>query len=310
MARSLGVADLLRESASKAKEDYVNAFAAGLAYQGLFATFLLLLFLLSLLGVFHATDLVNQLVNRVSLWMPAEVSKLLNDQINELETQRANNAFTVGAILSVLAALWGISGAFRYAMQALNIMYKVEERRPPWKLHLTALALSLVVAVLMITAAVLVVFGPSIGGRVAEAIGVGAVFRWTWNILQWPLLVNLVLLAFALVYYYAPDVKQKFRYITPGSLIGVLLWLMFSLLFLVFVNTFGGYHRVYGALAGVAIHMLYMYGFSYILLFGAEINQVVEAHTAGGKKPGERVPREDLPPHRRRRPWHAYRRSS
>lgn len=296
IARGLPLTDFLSQTFRQAGEDYLGAFAAGLAYRGLFATFLFLLFLLSLLGIFHASDVVSTLLDRVSLAMPGAVRTIIRDQTVSLTQLSAHKAFTLGAIISILAALWGISGAFRYAMQAMNVMYKVVDHRPLWKQYLISVLLSLAVAALMISAAVLVVFGASIGGKIADIVGLGSIFQWTWNVLQWPILVCCVLLAFALVYYYAPDVKQQFRFITPGSVIGVGLWLTFSLLFLFFVNSFGVYNRVYGALAGVAIHMLYMYYFSYILLLGAEINEVIEAHSPGGKKPGERVPRAERSP--------------
>ena len=176
------------------------------------------------------------------------------------------------------------------------MMYEVEEGRPFWKQYLVSILLSLGATALLISAAVLVVAGPAIGGRVADAVGLGTVFRWTWNILQWPVLVGFVLLAFALIYYYAPDVQQSFRFVSPGSLVGVVLWLVFSLLFSLYVNTFGSYNKTYGALAGVAILMLYLYYAAFILLFGAEMNQVIEEHAPGGKNEGEKVPGEKSSP--------------
>lgn len=111
-----------------------------------------------------------------------------------------------------------------------------------------------------------------------------------WITVQWPVLLGLVLLAFALIYDYAPAVEQRFRFITPGSVTALLGWLGFSLLFQLYVQTFGSYNTTYGALAGFALLMLYIYWFSYILLLGAEVNQVIEQHAPSGKQPGERAP--------------------
>lgn len=290
---TLGASTLVRLVSRHAGEDYVSAFAAALAYRGLFASFLLLIFLLSLLGVFGATDQVTRLLDRVAIAMPQSVADLIREQIpTDATSTRLVTAFRLGAVISIMATLWGVSSAFRSVMQAMNVMYKVHESRSAVKRVAISLLLSLAVATLMISAGVLVTFGADIGERVARAVGMGSVFAWWWAVLQWPILIFFVLLAFALVYYYAPDVEQEFRFITPGSVIGLLLWLAFSLLFLLFVNNFGLYNRVYGALAGVAIHMLYLYYFAYILLLGAEVNQVVEEHSPGGKQAGEKVPDE------------------
>ncbi|MBA2362924.1 MAG: YihY/virulence factor BrkB family protein [Chloroflexia bacterium] len=290
---TLGVSRLLRLVARHAEEDYVSAFAAALAYRGVFASFLLLIFLLSLLGVFGATEQVTRLLDRVSIAMPQAVADLIREQIPTKATStRVVAAFRLGAILSIIATLWGISSAFRSLMQAMNVMYKVRESRTLIHRIAISLLLSLAVAALMVSAGVLVIFGASIGERVARVVGMGTVFEWWWGVLQWPILIGFVLLAFALVYYFAPDVEQEFRFITPGSIIGLILWLAFSLLFLLLVNNFGMYNRVFGALAGAAIHMLYLYYFAYILLLGAEVNQVVEENSPGGKQAGEKVPDE------------------
>ncbi len=290
MTRRLGFVDFLKRTFKEAKEDHLSAFAGNLTYKGLFAIFPFMVFLISLLGIFRATELVNELLGRASKAMPREAVDLIGGPIRQITQSKASGAFTVGAIISILFALWGVSGAFRSVMEAMNVMYEVEEGRPAWKKYLISILLSLGAAVLLISAVVLVVAGPGIGSRIADAVGLGAAFRWAWNILQWPVLISFVLLAFALVYYYAPDVKQQFRFVSPGSIIALVLWLVFSLLFSFYVNNFGSYNKSYGALAGVAILMLYMYYSAYILLFGAEMNQVIEEHAPGGKDEGEKVP--------------------
>lgn len=287
---SLGVVSLAREAIRQANADSLGIYAASLAYRGLFATFLLLILLVSLLGLFSATDLVGRLLDRVALGIPGPVLEMLRNQLPGAEERGTRALLSVGAVASALAALWGVSSAFRSAMHAMNVMYKVREERPFWKRYAISIGLALAVTILTASAMILVVFGGSLGDSIADAAGLGALFSWTWNVIQWPILASFVLLAFALVYYYAPDVRQRFRFVTPGSLIGLCLWLGFSVLFLVFINVVGAYRRIYGAIAGVAIHTLYMYYFSYILLLGAEINQVVEEHTPGGKKAGEKAP--------------------
>jgi membrane protein len=146
------------------------------------------------------------------------------------------------------------------------------------------------VTVLLISALILVVFGPAIGSALADHVGLGDAFRWTWNILQWPVLLVFVLSAFGLVYYFAPDVQQRFRFVTPGSITALVGWLAFSLLFSLYVNNFGSYNKTYGALAGLAVFLLYTYYSAFILLVGAEINQVIEQHAPEGKNEGEKTP--------------------
>jgi len=293
MTERLGLVDFVKQVLKEAQEDHLSVFAGHLTYSGLFAVFPFMVFLLSLLGIFRAEELVNELLSRASTAMPREAVDLIGGPIRQIAQSKATGAFGLSALVSILLALWGVSGAFRSVMEAMNVMYEVKEGRPFWKRYLISILLSLGAAVLIIAALVLVVFGADIATAIARAsAGLGPVFRWTWIILQWPVLVGFVLLAFALIYYFAPDVEQQFRFITPGSLVAVALWLVFSLLFSLYVNNFGSYNKTYGALAGVIILMLYMYYSAYILLLGTEINQVIEEHAPGGKQEGEKAPGE------------------
>lgn len=288
MTRGLGIADLLRQTSARAEEHHLRAFAAGLAYRALFATFAFAVFLLSLLSVLRADEFVNELLAQVSVAMPRSVFLFIRDQLLAITRDRAQPVYTVSGGVAVAAALWSGSNAFRDVVDAMNVMYRVRDARRPWKVRLISSGLSVAVFGLSVGAVVLVIFGRRIGGFIADAIGLETAFRWFWNVAQWPVLIAFILLAFALVYYYAPDVEQDFRFITPGSLMGVMMWLLFTGVFLLFVNGVGLYGEVYGALAGLVIHMLYTYYTSYILLLGAQMNQVIEEHAPEGKNPGEK----------------------
>jgi membrane protein len=174
-------------------------------------------------------------------------------------------------------------------MEAMNVMYEVEEDRPFWKVYGISIFLSLGVAVLLLSALVLVVFGPEIGGAIADTVGLGALFELVWNVAKWPVLLGVVLFAFALVYYFAPDVEQRFKFVSPGSITAVVLWLVFSLLFRLYVESFGSYSATFGSFAGIIILMLYIYYTSFILLVGAQMNQVIEDHAPEGKNEGEKA---------------------
>ena len=285
--RRLGLVELLKRTAKEIQEDHLAAFAGNLTYKGLFALFPFFVFLLSLLGLFGAPDLLENLVDRASGVLPQGAVNFLEDQVVGIAGEKAQGAFSVGAVVSILLALWGVSGAFRSVMEAMNVMYEIEEARPFWKQALISVFLSLGVAALLLFALVLVVFGPEIGGAVADVGGLGYVFQIAWNVVQWPVLLFLVVLAFALVYYYAPDVEQHFRWISPGSIVAVVAWLLFSLAFSLYVE-FGSFDA-YGSIAGIIILMLYIYYSAFIMLIGAQLNQVIEEHMPEGKNEGEKA---------------------
>jgi membrane protein len=293
MAQNLGLVELLKRTFKEAGKDHLAAFAGNLTYKGLFALFPFFVFLLSLLGLFGAPELLRTLFDQASAALPEGATTLIEGQLFGIAQSRAQGAFTVGAIISILLALWGVSGAFRSVMEAMNVMYEIEEARPIWKQYLISIFLSLGVTVLLLVALGLVVFGPQLGGAVADAVGLGFIFRLVWNIVQWPILLFFVVFAFALIYYFAPDVEQRFKWISPGSIIAVVLWLVFSLLFSLYVNNFGSYNAAYGSLAGMVILMLYIYYSSFIMLIGAELNQVIEEHIPEGKNEGEKTPNVD-----------------
>ena len=296
----LGLVDFFKLTFKEVGEDHVAAFAGNLTYKVIFAIFPFFTFLLSLLGLFNATDLVKTMIDSLGGVVPHSATSFIETQLLSITQSQAESAFTFGAILSILLALWGISGAFRSIMEAMNVMYEVEEDRPAWKMYGTSIFMSLAVVVLMLTALGLIVFGGPIAQSVAEAVGLGAIFTAVWGIVQWPILACIVLLTFALIYFFAPAAKQKFRWISPGAFLAFGFWLGFSLLFSLYVSNSGSYSATYGSLAGVIIFMLYVYYSAFIMLLGAEMNQVIEWHIPGGKDEGEKIPEEDRKPDVRR----------
>jgi membrane protein len=296
VAENLGLVDFFKLTYKEMDEDHVMAFAGNLTYKALFAIFPFFTFLLSLLGIFNATALVNDMVDRLSGLVPQSATSFIEGQLLSITRSQADSAFTFGAIISILLALWGVSGAFRSVMEAMNVMYEVEEDRPFWKVYGLSIFMSLAVVVLLVGALVLVVFGESIGVTVADLVGLGSVFATIWSIVQWPVVALVVLFAFALIYYFAPAAEQRFRWVSPGSVLAFVFWLIFSLLFSLYVSMSGSYNETYGSLAGVIILMLYVYYSALIMLVGAEMNQVIEWHIPGGKDEGEKVPKDESKP--------------
>jgi membrane protein len=296
LTRNLGLFSFVKQVFKEAGDDHLGAFAGNLTYSGLFAMFPFFIFLVSLLGLAHAQSLVNTLLDKAATTLPNDAMTLIKGQILPIVEGKAAGAFTFGAIISILAALWGISGGFGAIMEAMNVMYEVKDARPFWKKYLVAILLSIAVVALLIAALVLVVFGPEIAQSIANHVpALGQVFVVAWTVIQWPVLLIFVLLAFALIYYFAPDVEQKFRFISPGAVVAVVAWLIFSLAFRFYVQNFGSYNKTYGTLAGLALLLVYMHWSSYFLLLGAEINQVIEKHAPGGKQPGEAAPGQPHP---------------
>jgi membrane protein len=296
VAENLGLVQFFKLTGKEVGEDHVMAFAGNLTYKALFAIFPFFTFLLSLLGLLNATDLVNTMLNKLSGVLPPGAFGFIENQLLSITRSQAESAFTIGAIISILLALWGVSGAFRSVMEAMNVMYEVEEDRPFWKKYGISIFISLAVIVLMLTAFGIVIFGGSVGGGLAEAIGLSSVYQTVWSIVQWPIVACVVLFTFAIIYYFAPAAKQRWSWISPGSVLAFVCWLAFSLLFSFYVGNFGSYNETYGSLAGVIILMLYIYYSAVIMLVGAEMNQVIEWHIPGGKDEGEKMPEEDRKP--------------
>ena len=183
--------------------------------------------------------------------------------------------------------------------ESLTIAYDVEESRPWWKTRLVAIGLTIALSVLIIGALVLVVFGGRIAESLATAYGLGSAFALTWNIVQWPVVLGFMMLAFALLYYFAPDLReQEWHWLTPGAAIGVALWLVVSVAFRTYLHFFNSYSATYGSLGAVIILMLWLYFTGAAVLIGGEINSEIENAAAEqgapeAKERGEKSPQEN-----------------
>ena len=274
--------------------DEVFGRAAQLAYYFLLALFPLLLFLTSVIGVVMGAEsgLRQKLFNYLSQILPGSASELVSKTMLEVTGASGGGKITFG----ILAALWAASNGMGAITQALNIAYDVEETRSWWKQRLTAVVLTISLSVLIISALVLVLYGGKVGDYLAAIYGFDAIFRTTWRILQWPIVLGFMLLAFALIYYFAPDIReQKWIWVTPGAVIGVGLWLLVSFGFRVYLHYFDSYSATYGTLGAVIVLMLWLYFTGAAILIGGEINSEIEhaAAEAGApdaKEEGEKAP--------------------
>jgi membrane protein len=175
----------------------------------------------------------------------------------------------------ILFTIWAASGAFAALINALNRAYDVQETRPFWKVRGIAILMTLGLSVLVLVGVLLLVLGPQIGTTIANLFGLEETFLLVWDIARWPVALIFMVFTVALLYYFAPDVEQPFRWITPGGLIGVLLWVLASVGFNFYVSNFGSYNKTYGSIGAVIILLLYLYISSLTILFGATLNAIL-----------------------------------
>ena len=282
----LSWSELLKRTAKESSEDDVLGLAAQLAYYFFLALFPAVLFILALASFFPLTNVIDDIVGALRPIAPSDVLGLLEDQLRRISNTGSSGILTIG----ILGALWSSSAAVVAIVGSLNRAYDIEEGRPWWKVRLTAIGLTVGLAVLVLTSFTMIVAGPTIASQVASTFGLGSVFEWTWKVLQWPLAFMLVSTAVGLVYYVAPDAEQDWAWITPGAVIGTMLWLVVSLVFKFYVTNFGDYNATYGAVGGVIVLLLWFYISGLAILVGAELNAEIDHASPYGKDPGEKVP--------------------
>ena len=285
---TLGWGELITRTVKETQADKGFGLAAQLAYYFFLALFPALLFLIALAGVFADAGLVERLVNMMSGAVPPDVVSIIRDQLIRISQGEQGGILTFG----VLAALWSSSAAMLSLIDSLNSAYDVEDSRPWWKQRLVAIALTVGIALFIIASLALVLAGPELADWLASRFGLGDAFAWTWKIVQWPIVFSLVALAFCLVYYFGPDVEQDFVFLTPGSVLATVLWLLGSLAFRFYVVNFASYNETYGAIGGAMVLLLWLYLSGVVVIVGAEMNAEIEHASPHGKAPGEKVPGE------------------
>jgi membrane protein len=278
-------------------EDDVWGRAAQLSYYFLLALFPLLLVMMALLGIFadQGTELRNNLIAYLGQVMPASAGDLVKSTVEEL-----SNASGAGKIsFGLLATVWAASNGMGAISETLNTAYEVKETRPYWKTRLVAIGLTAALALLIISALALLLYGFQIADAIAIKAGLGDAFTITWKIVQWPIVLFFILVGFNLIYYFAPDIKkQEWKWVTPGAAIGVALWLLVSFGFKLYLSYFNSYSATYGSLGALIIMMLWFYFTGMAIMIGGEINSEIEnaAAEAGApdaKEKGEKTPDEN-----------------
>jgi membrane protein len=272
----MSVKDFLVGLKDEYARDNVGDAAAAVTYAGVLALFPFLLFLVSLASVVIDPQQAESIVTQLGSVAPAQVTQILGDRIRDLGRGSSPGLLTLGA----LGAIWAASAGIQALMRALNITYGVKEGRPFWKVKLIAIGMTIVAGALALAAAVGIILTPVVADFIGGPVGTAI------RLLRFPIAGLVMMFLWAVLYYVLPDVEQKFKFITPGSVGGVVLWVLASWGFSAYVANFGKYDATYGSLGGIIVLLLWMWISSQVMLLGAESNALIEHRSQEGKRAG------------------------
>ncbi|MGP3949856.1 YihY/virulence factor BrkB family protein [Streptomyces sp. 7N604] len=277
---------VLKRTVKEFKGDNLTDWAAALTYYGVLSIFPALLALVSILGLL-GTDTIRPLIDNLGSIAPGAARDILTSSLEQLEGNQGRAS--IALIIGIVVALWSASGYIAAFMRASNAVYDVGEGRPVWKTLPTRLAITIVVVVLLAAIAVGVVFTGTLAERTGKILGLGDTAVTVWNIAKWPVMIILFMLIIALLYWASPNVKRPFRWVSPGSIIAVLIWIIASALFALYVANFSSYDKTYGSMAAVIIFLIWMWVSNIAILLGLEFNAELERGRAieTGHPPGE-----------------------
>ncbi len=264
-------------------EDDMTSYAAALSFWVFFSLFPFILFLVALLGFLRIPGFFDWLVDQARTVMPEQAAGLVEQIVGRMRDRAS------GGLLSfvVVVALWSASAAVRMAMHALNLAYDVEESRPAWKRYPLSIVYTMLLAAAVIVAVGLMLVGPQVTEWFAAQVDLGPLFVALWAWLRFPVAILLLMVVVALVYYVFPNIDQPFRFITPGAVLAVVVWLAASLGFSFYVSNFADYDAIYGGLGTIIVLLLYLFMSAAVLLFGAEVNAELYQRFADDEDGGE-----------------------
>ena len=266
--------DTLKRTLREFKEDDLTLLAAALTYYGVLSLFPALLVLLSLLGLAGA-DTIDTLLKNIGSLTPSAARDVVTNAVHDL--QGANNKAGFAFVAGLVGALWSASGYVGGFMKASNVIYEVEEGRKFWKLKPLQIAATVVIMLLTAIIAISVVVTGPVAEKVGNIVGAGDAAVTVFSIAKWPVIALIVSLMFAFLYYIGPNVKQPgFKWVSPGGVVAVILWVIASAAFAFYVANFGSYSKTYGSMAAVIIFLIWLWITNLVMLFGAELNAEIE----------------------------------
>lgn len=263
---------ILRRTGRAVYEDDCLGWAAELAFFWFLALFPALLFVVALATSFPMQHLMDVVLGTLARVVPHDMLVLVQEQLDQISQGPPPGLLA----LSLLGALWSGSSAMTAIIDTLNQAYHVTERRSWWRVRLVATGLTVVLVGFALVAVTLVMTGPALAAYLESGLGVPPRFAWLWAIVEWPLVFGLMVTALGWVYRFAPDLRQRGSWITPGSVVATLLWVLASLGFRWYASHFGEYQKTYGAIGGVIVALLWLYASGVAILIGAELNAAIE----------------------------------
>ena len=302
MARSDGAPDaptdmkgkswggVLKRTFTEFKDDNLTDWAAALTYYGVLSIFPALIVLVSILGLIGSSA-TQPLIDNLGTVAPGPAKQIFTDAIKNL--QGSSGASGIFFVIGLAAAIWSASGYISAFMRASNAIYDMEEGRPIWKTLPVRVGLTVLLMVLTAISAVAVTLSGGLAKQVGNVVGLGDTAIQVWNIAKWPVLVIFVSFMFAVLYWAAPNVKQPgFRWLSPGSVLAVIGWIIASVAFAFYVANFGSYNKTYGALAGPIIFLVWLWISNIMILLGAEFNAEIERgrRLEAGMRPEDKEP--------------------
>jgi YihY family inner membrane protein len=266
--------------------DNLKDWAAALTYYSVLSIFPALVVLISLIDL-AGRSTIQTLLDNLGQVAPGSVNQILESAIRSLQQTRGSAG--VLALAGLAAALWSASNYIAAFMRASNAIYDVPEGRPVWKTLPIRIAVTVLVMVLLAASAVAVVATGGLADRIGRLLGLGSAVVTIWDIVKWPVLLLLVSFMFALLYWASPNAKQGFRWVTPGGILAVVVWVAASAAFAIYVANFGNYNKTYGSLASVIIFLVWLWLSNTAILLGAELNAELERGRAiaAGHPPDE-----------------------
>jgi membrane protein len=269
-------------------DDVLTDRAAALTYYGVLAIFPAMLVIVSLLGLIGKSA-TQPLITNLAAAAPSAVRQIVLNAATHL--QRSHATAGLVALIGIVVGVWSASSYVAAFMRASNAIYDVPEGRPIWKTLPTRIGVTVVLLVLLVASALIVVVTGGLARHVGQVLGIGSVAVTVWDIAKWPVLLVLVSVMLAILYWASPNAKHGFKWVTAGGLVAVVGWLAASGLFAVYVANFGHYNKVYGSIAGMIVFLIWLWITNVAVLFGAEFNAELEreraiaAGTPAGQEP-------------------------
>jgi membrane protein len=265
---------VLKRTGKEFSDDNLTDWAAALTYYSILSIFPALIALVSILGLVGESA-TQPLIDNIGAVAPGPAKEIFTSAIENL--QRSEGAAGLLFIVGLAGALWSASGYVAAFMRASNAIYDVEEGRPIWKTAPVRLGVTIVLLLLLAISATAVTLTGGLAEQVGKLVGVGDTAVTVWDIAKWPVLLLIVSFMFAILYWAAPNVKHpKFRWVSPGGVVAVILWIVASAAFAFYVANFGSYNKTYGALGGVIVFLVWLWISNIAVLLGAELNAELE----------------------------------